>query len=134
MENSAAAGFRLIEFAYLRPERFDLDALARRAQALDLAVTVTMGLPFSADVSSEDGAVVRAGEELLANAVAAVRDIGGTRLGGILYSAHAKYATKPTARGRKQQHRGDRQDRGGREGGRRRSRAGDGQPVRVRTC
>ena len=100
MENSAAAGFRLIEFAYLRPERFDLDALARRAQALDLAVTVTMGLPLSADVSSEDGAVVRAGEEMLANAVAAVRDIGGTRLGGILYSAHVKYATKPTARGR----------------------------------
>ncbi len=100
MEKSAAAGFRLIEFAYLRPEHFDLDALARRARALDLEVTVTMGLPASADVSSEDGAVVRAGEETLANAVAAVRDIGGTRLGGILYSAHGKYATKPTERGR----------------------------------
>jgi D-psicose/D-tagatose/L-ribulose 3-epimerase len=101
LEQSAAAGFRLIEFAYLRPERFDLDALARRAAALDLAVTVTMGLPPSADVSSEDAAVVRAGEELLANAVAAVRDFGGTRLGGILYSAHHKYAAKPSERGRK---------------------------------
>jgi D-psicose/D-tagatose/L-ribulose 3-epimerase len=101
MEKSAAAGFRLIEFAYLRPERFDLDALARRAQALDLAVTVTMGLPPAADVSSEDPAVVRAGEELLASAVAAVRDVGGARLGGILYSAHAKYASKATDRGRR---------------------------------
>jgi D-psicose/D-tagatose/L-ribulose 3-epimerase len=101
LEQSAAAGFRLIEFAYLRPERFDLDALARRAAALDLAVTVTMGLPPFADVSSEDAAVVRAGEELLANAVAAVRDVGGTRLGGILYSAHHKYAAKPSERGRK---------------------------------
>ena len=100
LEKSAAAGYRLIEFAYLRPDRFDLDALARRAQALDLEVTVTMGLPPAADVSSEDASVVRAGEDMLASAVAATRDVGGTRLGGILYSAHAKYATAPTERGR----------------------------------
>lgn len=101
VEASAAAGFRLIEFAYLRPERFDLDALARRAQALDIEITVTMGLPPAADISSEDAAVVRAGDDLLASAIAAVRDVGGRRLGGILYSAHTKYATKPTDRGRK---------------------------------
>lgn len=99
MEQSAQAGFRLIEFAYLRPEQFDLDALARRAQALDLEITVTMGLPPAADVSSEDASVVRAGEDLLASAVAAVRDVGGKRLGGILYSAHRKYDAKPTERG-----------------------------------
>ena len=29
MENSAACGYRLIEFAYLRPEKFDLDLLAK---------------------------------------------------------------------------------------------------------
>lgn len=101
MENSAACGYRLIEFAYLRPEKFDLDRLAKRASALDLEIAVTMGLPLSADVSSEDAAVVRAGEELLANAVAAVRDVGGTKLGGILYSAHTKYSTMPSDRGRK---------------------------------
>ncbi len=101
MEKSAACGYRLIEFAYLRPELFDLDALARRAQSLDLAIAVTMGLPPSADVSSEDISVVRAGEALLANAVAAVRDIGGLRLGGILYSAHGKYGAAPTDAGRK---------------------------------
>lgn len=99
LEQSAAAGFELIEFAYLRPELFDLDALAKRAQALDIEITVTMGLPAAADVSSEDPAVVKAGEALLADAVAAVRDVGGTRLGGILYSAHRKYDAKPTARG-----------------------------------
>ena len=60
-----------------------------------------MGLPPAADVSSEDPSVVRAGEALLASAVAAVRDIGGTKLGGILYSAHGKYARKPSDRGRK---------------------------------
>jgi D-psicose/D-tagatose/L-ribulose 3-epimerase len=101
MANSAACGYRLIEFAYLRPEKFDLDRLAKRASALDLEIAVTMGLPFSADVSSEDSTVVKAGEELLANAVAAVRDVGGTKLGGILYSAHGKYSTMPSDRGRK---------------------------------
>jgi D-psicose/D-tagatose/L-ribulose 3-epimerase len=99
LEQSAAAGFELIEFAYLRPELFDLDALGKRAQALGLEITVTMGLPAAADVSSEDAAVVKAGEALLADAVAAVRDVGGTRLGGILYSAHRKYDSKPTTRG-----------------------------------
>lgn len=101
MDRSAEAGFKAIELAYLRPEAFDLDALAKRAQALDLAITVTMGLPVSADVTSADPAIVAAGEAYLANAVAAVRDIGGIRLGGILYSAHTKYNSLPRPDGRK---------------------------------
>ena len=101
MEKSAACGYRLIEFAYLRPEKFHLDRLAKRASALDLEIAVTMGLPLEADVSNEDPDVVKAGERLLADAVKAVRDIGGTKLGGILYSAHTKYSRMPTDRGRK---------------------------------
>lgn len=101
MEKSAACGYRLIEFAYLRPEKFNLDQLAKRASALDLQIAVTMGLPLNADVSNEDAEVVKAGEKLLADAVRAVRDIGGTKLGGILYSAHTKYSRMPTDRGRK---------------------------------
>jgi D-psicose/D-tagatose/L-ribulose 3-epimerase len=99
LERSAACGYRTIEFAYLRPEKFDLDRLARRAQSLDIEIGVTMGLPRDADISSVDEAVVRRGEELLANAVKAVRDIGGNKLGGILYSAHTKYNSLPTEQG-----------------------------------
>jgi len=101
MEKSAACGYRLIEFAYLRPEKFNLDELARRASSLDLQIAVTMGLPLSADVSSEDAETVKAGERMLADAVKAVRDIGGTKLGGILYSAHTKYSRMPSDTGRK---------------------------------
>ena len=101
MEKSAACGYRLIEFAYLRPEKFDLDSLAKRAKALDLDIAVTMGLPPAADVSSEDRDIVKAGEKLLSDAVKAVRDIGGSKLGGILYSAHTKYSRMPTETGRK---------------------------------
>lgn len=99
MEKSASCGYKLIEFAYLRPEKFDLDRLARRAGSLDLDIAVTMGLPFSHDVSSEDPETVKAGERMLADAVRAVRDIGGSKLGGILYSAHAKYTRMPSRAG-----------------------------------
>jgi len=101
MEKAAECGYRIIELSYLRPEDFDLDRLAKRAKSLDLDIVVTIGLPQSADVSSEDPKVVRAGETMLANVVKAVRDLGGIRLGGIIYSAHNKYASMPTARGRK---------------------------------
>lgn len=99
LEKSAEHGYRCIEFAYLRPELFDLDRLARKAQALDVTIGVTMGLPTHMDVSSEDPDAVAAGKELLSNAVKAVRDIGGDKLGGILYSAHTKYNSQPTVDG-----------------------------------
>lgn len=99
LEKSAEHGYRTIEFAYLRPELFDLDRLARRAKSLDVEVGVTMGLPLDKDVSSEDAAAVAKGKQMLSDAVRAVRDIGGNKLGGILYSAHTKYNRAPTQRG-----------------------------------
>ena len=99
LEKSAQHGYRTIEFAYLRPELFDLDRLARKAQALDVEIGVTMGLPRDKDVSSTDADTVKAGKQLLADAVRAVRDIGGNKLGGILYSAHTKYDRQPTPDG-----------------------------------
>jgi len=99
LEKTAEHGYRAIEFAYLRPELFDLDRLAQRAQALDVAIGVTMGLPADKDVSSEDPDRVAAGKAMLRDAVQAVRDIGGTKLGGILFSAHMKYDRHPTETG-----------------------------------
>lgn len=99
LEKSAQHGYRTIEFAYLRPELFDLDRLARKAQSLDMEIGVTMGLPRDKDVSSTDADTVKAGKLMLADAVRAVRDIGGNKLGGILYSAHTKYDRAPSADG-----------------------------------
>lgn len=99
LEKSAEHGYRTIEFAYLRPEKFDLDRLAKKAQSVDVEIGVTMGLPLDKDVSSEDRDAVKRGEAMLADAVKAVRDIGGTKLGGILYSAHTKYNRQPTGDG-----------------------------------
>lgn len=99
LEKSAEHGYRAIELAYLRPELFDLDKLAKKAESLGLEIAVTMGLPLSKDVSSKERDIVQAGEAMLADAVKAVRDIGGTKLGGILYSAHTKYNSMPTDEG-----------------------------------
>ncbi len=99
LEKSAEHGYRTIEFAYLRPEKFDLARLARKAEALDVEIGVTMGLPLDKDVSSEDRDCVARGTAMLADAVKAVRDIGGNKLGGILYSAHTKYNRLPTPDG-----------------------------------
>ncbi|WP_424932348.1 sugar phosphate isomerase/epimerase family protein [Amaricoccus macauensis] len=99
LEKSAEHGYRCIEFAYLRPELFDLDRLAKRSQALDVQIGVTMGLPNDKDISSGDPDAVAAGRAMLSDAVRAVRDIGGDKLGGILYSAHMKYGRAPTRDG-----------------------------------
>jgi D-psicose/D-tagatose/L-ribulose 3-epimerase len=99
LERTAEHGYRTIEFAYLRPEKFNLDRLAKLAKSLDVEIGVTMGLGLKNDISSEDEAAVKAGKRTLSDAVHAVRDIGGNKLGGILYSAHTKYNRAPSKTG-----------------------------------
>lgn len=99
LDKSAEHGYRMIEFAYLRPEKFDLNRLSKKAKDLDIDIVVTMGLPAEADVSSEDKDTVARGRAFLSDAVKAVRDVGGIRLGGILYSMHGKYGHMPSETG-----------------------------------
>ncbi|KQV70513.1 sugar phosphate isomerase/epimerase family protein [Rhizobium sp. Root1220] len=83
-------GFKLIEFSYLDPKQVDVKWLASRVQELGLDVAISMGLPPEGDISSDDAAVVSNGNEILDRAVALVRDLGGTKLAGILSSSHGK--------------------------------------------
>jgi D-psicose/D-tagatose/L-ribulose 3-epimerase len=93
------AGYSLIEFPRLDPRKFSVSSFSKRLRELEMKVAVTMGLPPDADVSSEDSAVVKRGEAALDEAVAVTRDLGGTKLGGIIYSAHAKYRSMPSRKG-----------------------------------
>jgi len=99
MEKSAALGYGLIEFPRLDPTKFDVDWVGKRLQEYGLKVAVTMGLPLHSDISSEDVDSVKRGEQLLDDAVRVTRDLGGSKLGGILFSAHTKYQAMPTRKG-----------------------------------
>ncbi|WP_284944089.1 sugar phosphate isomerase/epimerase family protein [Acidisoma cladoniae] len=100
LDHSSALGYSLIEFPRLDPKKFDVPAFAQSLKAVTMGIAVTMGLQPSADISSEDAAVVATGEQVLREAVSVARDLGAQKLGGILFSAHDKYMTMPTARGR----------------------------------
>jgi D-psicose/D-tagatose/L-ribulose 3-epimerase len=91
-------GFDLVEFSYLDPAAVDVKWLAGRLKALKLDVAISMGLPPAGDISSEDPAVVENGVEILNKAIALTRDLGGTKLAGILSSAHGKQEAALTRR------------------------------------
>lgn len=92
-------GYKLIEFSYLDPKQVDVKWLAGRIQDLGLDVAISMGLPPEGDISSNDTAIVGNGTDILGRAVALVRDLGGSKLAGILSSAHGKQEHTLTRRG-----------------------------------
>lgn len=90
LQNTHKLGYKLIEFSYLNPAEVDVKWLARRIGELGLDVAISMGLPPEGDISSSDPETVKRGQAILDAAVALTRDLGGTKLGGILSSAHGK--------------------------------------------
>jgi D-psicose/D-tagatose/L-ribulose 3-epimerase len=90
LENTQKLGYKLIEFSYLDPAQVDVSWLAGRIRELGLDVAVSMGLPPEGDISSDDASVVANGVDILDRAVALVRDLGGSKLAGILSSSHGK--------------------------------------------
>jgi D-psicose/D-tagatose/L-ribulose 3-epimerase len=90
LRNTHELGYDLIEFSYLDPKEVDVAWLAGRLKELKLDVAISMGLPRDGDITSDDASVVRNGIEILDRAMALTRDLGGTKLAGILSSAHGK--------------------------------------------
>lgn len=89
-------GYDVVELSYPDPRNLDVAWLARRLEELGLDVVISMGLPVDGDISSADEAVSRNGVAILETAVALTRDLGGTKLGGILTSAHGLARQPPT--------------------------------------
>jgi len=99
IEGTRDAGFDLIEIPLMDVDAFD-SALARRMlEDNGLAVTASLGLTDATDLSSDDPAVVRAGEDLLERCLDHVATMGGDVLCGVIYSAMRKYMTPTTERG-----------------------------------
>ncbi|MGY1603289.1 sugar phosphate isomerase/epimerase family protein [Geodermatophilus sp. SYSU D00815] len=93
------AGFDLIEFPLMDPFTFDVAAARAALDETGLEATGSLGLNESTDISSEDDAAVRAGEDLLNRAVDVLAELGAEHLCGIVYSAMRKYMEPATPRG-----------------------------------
>lgn len=100
VHGSKAAGFDLLELSLHDLDRLDVPAAKAELDAAGLRVACSRGLPFDADVSSDDPAVVERGAKILRACLDATTGLGGRIFTGALYSALGKYPTPPTAAGR----------------------------------
>ena len=100
LEETKRAGYDFIEIPLLDPAAVDGALTGRLLVEYELGATCSLGLSPAADVSSEDEAVRARGEALLREAVATTAALGADFLGGVVYSAMAKYLEPPTERGR----------------------------------
>lgn len=93
------SGFDLIEFPLMDPVTFDTRAARESLQEHGIAATGSLGLSGETDISSEDPARVRAGEDHLSRAVDVLAELGAEHLCGVIYSAMQKYHAPATAQG-----------------------------------
>lgn len=100
IENSRAAGFDLIEIPVLDPSTIDVAMTRQVLKDTEMSAGCSLGLSLNTDISSADLEVVARGEQLLREALAVARGIGADYLGGVIYSALAKYPQMPSAEGR----------------------------------
>jgi D-psicose/D-tagatose/L-ribulose 3-epimerase len=100
ISNSAKAGYALIELPPVDPRTVDLDLTRALLADHGLRPAATLGLDDATDVSSDDPAVVDAGRRRLRDAVTLIGELGGSFLGGVIYSKLGRYTAPVTERGR----------------------------------
>ena len=96
---TAETGFDVIELSSMDLGRIDTGFTRREIERAGLGATMSFGLDWSQDISSDDPDKVRAGEAQLMRGLSVARDVGATHMCGILFSAFGKYATPPTPDG-----------------------------------
>ena len=101
VDQTREAGYDLLELSLHDAANLDVAAAREQLSAAGLQVACSRGLAFTADVSSEDPAVVAKGEQLLHESLEITRGLGGTHLTGALYSALGKYPGPLSPAGRR---------------------------------
>ena len=99
IDGTAELGFDLIEASVMDMATFDAAATRRALDRAGIGITMSFGLSFREDITSDDPAVVARGEQQLRDAIGRARDVGATHVCGILYSAFGKYDRPATPDG-----------------------------------
>lgn len=94
-------GFDLLELSLHDLDRLDVAHARATLERSGLQVACSRGLAFTADVSSDDSAVVARGAKLLHDSLEASARLGARTLTGALYSALGKYSHPLSDRGRR---------------------------------
>ncbi len=100
ISSTREAGFDIIELPAFDPASMDIAAIQKALEAHEVEPTCSLGLGFDNDINSEDPDAVARGEVTLNDALAMTRDLGGTYLGGVIFSALGPYPGMPTQRSR----------------------------------
>jgi len=99
-QQARAAGYDILELSLHDAVSLDVAAARVEIASAGLDVVCSRGLSFTADVSSDDPAVVAKGATLLQDSLRITHDLGGTHFTGALYSALGKYGAPLSAAGR----------------------------------
>jgi D-psicose/D-tagatose/L-ribulose 3-epimerase len=100
VQNTAEAGYGLIEIPALDPDSIDIEHTKATLKEFGIQGACSLGLSFDADINNEDSEIVRRGEERLMAALGVVENLGGNYLGGVIFSALGKYKLPPTKKSR----------------------------------
>ena len=100
VQQSAAAGFDLLELSLHDMDNLDVDHARGLLGEAGLQISCSRGLAFDADVSSTDPDVVERGAQLLQASLATTAALGARVFTGAPYGALGKYPGPATAEGR----------------------------------
>jgi|BEDMetMinimDraft_2_1075160.scaffolds.fasta_scaffold00535_8 D-psicose/D-tagatose/L-ribulose 3-epimerase len=94
-------GYDYIELPLLNPYAIDVDLAKKALQSHNMQAVCLLGLSFDTDISSDDPDVRQNGQKLLWKALEVSAGLGAWYLGGVIYSAMAKYLKPATEENRK---------------------------------
>ncbi len=99
---AAEIGFELIEVLMFDPAVLDIPLTRRVVREAGLELRLGMALAPDADISSNDTAIARRGEETVSRALEIASELGAPAVSGITYAAFSSYTAPATkdARGR----------------------------------
>ena len=86
----AKIGYDVMELPLLNPDALDTGFVSKAYEKFSLEPTVSLGLSYKTDISSEDQDRVKAGRDLLFKALDKTIDIGSSNLCGVIHSALQK--------------------------------------------